>query len=63
MENIAMKTSQKKSAFPNATDWNTINWYKTEKYVDKLQKRIYRAEVRQYRVPSLFIYVYVQWNN
>ena len=27
-----------------ATDWSSINWYKVEKYVDKLQKRIYHAE-------------------
>lgn len=27
-----------------ATDWSCINWYKVEKYVDKLQKRIYHAE-------------------
>jgi len=40
----AMKTSQTKAAFPDITDWDAINWYKTEKYVDKLQKRIYRAE-------------------
>lgn len=26
------------------TDWTDINWSKIEKYVDKLQKRIYRAE-------------------
>ena len=26
------------------TDWSSINWYKVEKYVDKLQKRIYHAE-------------------
>ena len=26
------------------TDWSCINWYKVEKYVDKLQKRIYHAE-------------------
>ena len=44
MVNIAMKTSQTKSAFPDVTDGNAINWYKIEKYVDKLQKRIYRAE-------------------
>ena len=41
---IVTKTSQTKAAFPDVTDQNTINWYKTEKYVDKLQKRIYRAE-------------------
>ena len=42
-----MKTSQnsfEKSAFPNITDWAAINWHKAVKYVDKLQKRIYRAE-------------------
>ena len=27
-----------------ATDWTSTNWYKVEKYVDKLQKRIYHAE-------------------
>ena len=27
-----------------ATDWSCINWYKVEKYIDKLQKRIYHAE-------------------
>ena len=27
-----------------ATDWSSINWYKVEKHVDKLQKRIYHAE-------------------
>ena len=27
------------------TKWSAINWHKVEKYVDKLQKRIYRAEV------------------
>lgn len=27
-----------------ATDWSSIHWYKVEKYVDKLQKRIYHAE-------------------
>jgi RNA-directed DNA polymerase len=27
-----------------ATDWPSISWYKVEKYVDKLQKRIYHAE-------------------
>lgn len=25
-------------------DWSSINWYKIEKHVDKLQKRIYHAE-------------------
>ena len=27
------------------TKWSAINWHKVEKYVDKLQKRIYRAEI------------------
>jgi RNA-directed DNA polymerase len=25
-------------------DWNSINWKKIRQYVDKMQKRIYRAE-------------------
>ena len=29
----------------NTTDWNSINWNKIEMYVDKQQKRIYKAEV------------------
>ena len=33
------------SASSNVTDWETINWIKAEKYVDKQQKRIYKAEV------------------
>ena len=28
----------------STTDWDNVNWNKTEKYVDKLQKRIYDAE-------------------
>jgi RNA-directed DNA polymerase len=42
-----MKTSKYKvlkSTFPDITDWNAIKWHKIEKYVDKLQKRIYHAE-------------------
>ena len=31
------------SASPDVTDWDSINWRKNEKYVDRLQKRIYRA--------------------
>jgi RNA-directed DNA polymerase len=38
------KSKVLKSTFPDITDWNAINWHKTEKYVDKLQKRIYHAE-------------------
>ena len=31
----------------NITDWNSIDWTKSEKYVDKQQKRIYKAEVNK----------------
>ena len=34
-----------KSVSSYTTDWNSINWNKLEKYVDKQQKRIYKAEV------------------
>ena len=33
------------SASSDVTDWNSINWDRVEKYVDKQQKRIYKAEV------------------
>ena len=43
-----MKNSQNKdfeeSTFSDTTDWTAIKWHKAEKYVDKLQNRIYRAE-------------------
>lgn len=42
-----MRNTQKDtfvSTTSNITDWSSIDWKKTEKYVDKLQKRIYRAE-------------------
>jgi len=32
------------STLPHVTNWADINWQKVVKYVDKLQKRIYRAE-------------------
>ena len=35
------KDNDLKSAFTDITDWTAINWQKIEKYVDKLQKRIY----------------------
>ena len=41
MENVNIK---RESTAQYATDWSSINWYKVEKYVDKLQKRIYHAE-------------------
>ena len=31
----------------NTTDWNSISWNKIEMYVDKQQKRIYKAEVNK----------------
>ena len=34
-----------KSVSSDITEWNSINWNKLEKYVDKQQKRIYKAEV------------------
>ena len=34
-----------KSASSDITDWKSIDWDKIEKYVDKQQKRIYKAEV------------------
>ena len=30
-------------AKPDATDWKSIKWYKVNRHVDSLQKRIYRA--------------------
>jgi len=38
-----MKT-HKESAFTDVTDWDAIDWQKIERYVSKLQKRIYHAE-------------------
>ena len=35
------------SVSSDITDWDTINWYSVEKYVDKQQKRIYEAEVNK----------------
>lgn len=39
-----MNTSIKKSALPDITDWNDINWLSISQYVEKLQQRIYHAE-------------------
>lgn len=48
-----MNASTKKSALPNITDWDTINWKNINQYVEKLQQRIYHAErlgnIRQVR--------------
>ncbi len=38
-----------KSTSSSITDWESINWNKIEKYVDKQQKRIYKAEVNNDR--------------
>ena len=38
--NICMSVSS------NTTNWDSINWNRIEKYVDKQQKRIYGAEVK-----------------
>ena len=35
------------SVSSDITDWDNINWYSVEKYVDKQQKRIYEAEVNK----------------
>lgn len=39
-----MNTSIKKSALPDITDWDSINWTSISQYVEKLQQRIYHAE-------------------
>ncbi|TWE01936.1 RNA-directed DNA polymerase [Neobacillus bataviensis] len=39
-----MYTSIKKSALPDITDWDSINWLKISQYVEKFQQRIYHAE-------------------
>jgi len=48
-----MKTQRNdssESVSSDVTDWSAIKWYKIEKYIDKLQKRIYHAEsVNDYR--------------
>ena len=35
------------SVSSNATDWDSINWDRIERYIDKQQKRIYGAEVNK----------------
>ncbi|WP_257148516.1 group II intron reverse transcriptase/maturase [Bacillus sp. AFS073361] len=39
-----MNTSIKKSALPDITDWDNINWINISQYVEKFQQRIYHAE-------------------
>ena len=34
------------SVSSDITDWDSINWNRVERYVDKQQKRIYGAEVK-----------------
>ena len=35
------------SVSSDITDWDSINWNRVERYVDKQQKRIYEAEVNK----------------
>lgn len=42
--NRAMNTVNIQSAVPPLTNWSEINWFQIEKYVRKLQQRIYCAE-------------------
>ena len=35
------------SVSSDTTDWDSINWNRIERYVDKQQKRIYEAEVNK----------------
>ena len=35
------------SVSSDTTDWDSINWNRVERYVDKQQKRIYKAEVNK----------------
>ena len=35
------------SVSSDTTDWDSINWNRIERYVDKQQKRIYGAEVKK----------------
>ena len=39
-----MNTLESKSAMPLITDWGQVNWQKINRYVEKLQQRIYHAE-------------------
>jgi len=46
-EVIAVNTNSEtpnKSSIPPITDWLDVKWRKAEKYVEKLQQRIFRAE-------------------
>lgn len=47
--------THRESAIPDYTDWNQIPWNQLEEYVEKLQQRIYQAEVNgdQRRVRNL----------
>ena len=43
-----MRNTQRSNSCESTTsyivDWSSVNWFKANKHVDKLQKRIYRAE-------------------
>jgi RNA-directed DNA polymerase len=41
---VNTQSTQIKSAVPNLTTWQAVQWQKAEKYVEKLQKRIFHAE-------------------
>lgn len=47
MRNTTLVTKQ--STLPHIEEWKTINWVQINKYVEKLQQRIYRAEQQQQR--------------
>ena len=44
MIKCSQNNSFEDTSLPDITDWTAIKWHKVEKYVDKLQKQIYRAE-------------------
>jgi len=43
MIECSQNNSFEETSFPDTTNWTAIKWHKVEKYVDKLQKQIYRA--------------------
>ena len=40
-----MRNALNESASSDITDWKSVPWDRIERYVDKQQKRIYKAEV------------------
>ena len=45
-----------KSTSSDITDWKSIDWNKIEKYVDKQQKQIYKADVENRKNVMLEIF-------